>query len=96
MKEDLVEINNKLMSIIVFILSILVSVFWCIGNLINIYQFAVVGAIFELLWLPMIAMFIVLPIISLVYLVKEKFTVKSFYLYSILIIGVTFLWMNFK
>ncbi len=94
MKEGLTGENNKYIGKIVLTLSILVSVFWYLVNLIDVYQIAVVGAIFELLWLPMIAMLFILPIFSIVYLVKEKFSVKSFYLYSIIIIGVTFLGMT--
>jgi hypothetical protein len=76
----------------VFILSILASVFWYIGQTVNVYYFAVVGVIFEILWLPMIALLIVLPIFSLIYLVKEKFNLKSLYLYSFLILMFTFLY----
>jgi hypothetical protein len=76
----------------VFILSILASVFWYIGQTVNVYYFAVVGAIFEILWLPMIALLIVLPIFSFIYLVKEKFNLKSLYLYSFLILMFTFLY----
>ena len=77
---------------VVFILSILASVFWYIGQTVNVYYFAVVGAIFELLWLPIIALLIILPIFSFIYLVKEKFNLKSLYLYSFLILMSTFLY----
>jgi len=57
----------------VLFLSIFVSLFWLISRFINIYQFALVGAIFEILWLPMILMVFCLPLISFYYLLKEKF-----------------------
>ena len=79
----------------VLFLSIFVSLFWLISRFINIYQFALVGAIFEILWLPMILMVFCLPLISLNYLFKEKFNANSTYLYAILIMSFTFLIMLF-
>lgn len=76
---------------IVFALSVLTSIYWCIGQLVDVYYFAVVGAIFEIMWLPMIASIFVLPILSLVYLAKEKFSLKSLHLYSFLILLATIL-----
>ena len=79
----------------ILFLSVLVCVFWCLGRFINVYRFAFVGVIFEILWLPMLGMLFLLPIISMVFLVKEKFTVRSLHLYSILIIVATILLMVF-
>ncbi len=76
---------------IVFALSVLTSIYWCIGQLVDVYYFAVVGAIFEIMWLPMIASIFVLPTLSLVYLAKEKFSLKSLHLYSFLILLATIL-----
>jgi len=81
---------------VVFISSILVSFFWNFGQLVNVYHFAIVGAIFELLWLPMIALLIILPVVSFIYFVKEKFNLRSLYLYSFLIILVTILGMTLR
>ena len=78
---------------VVFILSILTAVFWCLGQLVDIYYFAVVGAIFEIIWLPMIALIIVLPILSLIYLAKAKFNPKSLHLYSFLVLLATILFV---
>lgn len=76
---------------IVFALSVLTSIYWCIGQLVDVYYFAVVGAIFEIMWLPMITSIFVLPILCLVYLAKEKFSLKSLHLYSFLILLATIL-----
>jgi len=78
---------------IVLGLSLLTAVFWSLGQLINVYSFAVVGAVFEILWLPMLALLVFLPVISLIYWVKERFSIKSSFLYSLLIILVTFLFL---
>jgi hypothetical protein len=86
MKESVKAFKNSKTSKIIFSLSIFASVFWCLGQVINVYSFALLGAIFEILWLPMLASLLFLPIISVVLWVKEKFNIKSLYLYSIIII----------
>lgn len=78
-------INKSKTPEIVFILSLMTSIFWSVGQLVNVYYFVVVGAIFEIVWLPMIVLLFIIPIVSLIYLVKEKFDLKSLYLYSFLI-----------
>jgi len=96
MKESLTPFKNSSTSKIVFILSIIVAGYWWLGQVINVYSFALVGAIFELLWLPTLAMLFVLPIISLILLVKEKFNVRSFYIYSLFISLTTILFIIFS
>jgi hypothetical protein len=77
--------KNSSLSKIFFVLSIIVFIFWSIGQIIDVYRFAVVGAIYEILWLLMLLMLFVLPIISLIFLIKEEFTFRSLYLYTIII-----------
>ena len=79
--------NNK--SKIVFGLSTFTAIFWCVVQFVDVYHFAVSGAIFEILWLPMIVALFILPVFSLVFLVKERFNPKSLYLYSLLILLTT-------
>jgi len=93
MKENLTPFKNSRTSKIVFILSIIVSGFWWLVQVINVYSFALVGAIFEILWLPAIAMLYALPIISLILFVKEKVYLRSLYIYSILIGAATILFI---
>lgn len=59
--------------------------YWLLGIMLDVYEYPVVGAIFELLWLPMLAALFILPIISLVFLVKTRFNLGSFYLSTIII-----------
>lgn len=96
MKENLTPFKNSRTGKIVFILSIIVSGYWWLVQVTNVYSFALVGAIFEILWLPVLAMLFVLPIISLILLVKEKVNVRSLYIYSILIGVTTILFMVFS
>ncbi len=96
MKTNLATYNNPIISILILIMSILVSGFWWLGQVINVYRFALVGAIYEILWLPVLAMLFILPIISLILWVKGKFNLGSLYLYSILIVVATILFMIFN
>lgn len=79
----------------IFILSVTVMLFWILGNTINVYNVAIVGAIFEILWLPMIALTLVLPVVSIVFWSKEKFAVRSLSLYSLLITSAMILFAVF-
>ena len=67
-------------------LSIGVSIFWILGNVFNIYKSAIVGAIFEIIWLPVIVLTGAILVISVVKWAREKFDIRSLYLYSFLII----------
>jgi len=96
MKENLTPFKNSRIGKIVFILSIIVPGYWWLGHVINVYSFAFVGAIFEILWLPVLLMLFVLPIISLILLIKEKVNFRSLYLYSLLIGIATILFMIFS
>jgi len=96
MKENLTPFKNSRIGKIVFILSIIVPGYWWMGHVINVYSFAFVGAIFEILWLPVLLMLFVLPIISLILLIKEKVNFRSLYLYSLLIGFATILFMIFS
>jgi hypothetical protein len=73
-------------SLITLLLSIFVLIFWIIGTrLLNVYKVALIGAIFELMWLPMIICLFTLPIWSLYNLIKNRVIFKSLYFYSIVI-----------
>jgi hypothetical protein len=85
MKENSTPFKNSRTSIIVFILSIISSGYWWLAKGINVYSYAIVGAIFEILWLPVLGMLFLLPILSLIFLLKEKINVRSLYIYSMLI-----------
>ena len=68
-----------------FILTIAAAMFWILSKSFNVYRWPVVGAIFEILWLPSLIILFILPIVSLVYWFKERFSLKSLNPYSILI-----------
>jgi hypothetical protein len=68
-----------------FFLSLGTSAFWAIGQVTDIYQFPVVGAIYELLWLPFLILVFGIPLASIFFWAKEKFKIRSLFLPSILI-----------
>src|SRR4026208_2243898 len=72
-------------SLLVFVLSVLIPLFWYLGQLINVYKYAWMGTLFEILWLPMLAALFILPVLSFILLVKNKFNPRSLYLYSFIV-----------
>ena len=74
---------------LILILSIAIALFWILGKFINVYSVAIMGAIFELLWLPALIGLFILPILSIIAWYKEKFDISSLYLYSTAITIIT-------
>ncbi|SDN08288.1 hypothetical protein SAMN05421813_13911 [Daejeonella rubra] len=83
------SVNNKR----VLVISIFVALYWIIGNTVDVYYYAFTGAVFELLWLPMLALIVFLPVISIVLLVKDRFNLRSMALYSVLVLSPVILLM---
>ena len=53
------------------VLSILALFYWSFGNLINGFKHVLIGVFYEILWLPMLAMFFVLPLINGYFILKK-------------------------
>ena len=85
--------KNLMTGKLLFALSICLFLYWMAGKLINIYHFAFVGAVSEMLWLPMLALLFVLPVLAFIYWAKEKFMMRSLYLFSISIFITTIMLM---
>jgi len=96
MNEHLIPFKNTSRSKLIFLLSIVVSGYWWLTKGINVYSNAIVGAIFEILWLPVLGMLFLLPILSMTLLIKERVNVRSLYIYSILINITTICFMIFS
>ncbi len=77
--------NKNTLSKIVFCLSVFVTAFWILSQLIDVYKIVLVGALFEILWLPMLALLFCLPLISIYHFIKEKYNFKSLYFFLFLI-----------
>ncbi len=61
---------------IIFMLNLINFLFWITANSINVYKYAVVGAIFEMMWLFMVAGMFVLPVLSVIFWRKKKFQIR--------------------
>jgi hypothetical protein len=72
-------------SIITFLSTVVVSLYWFLSQLINVYQIPLVGAIYELLWTGMLLALFGLPVFSFIQWAKTKFDLRSFYFYSFLL-----------
>lgn len=81
---------------IVFFLCFINAVFWLIVQWIDVYQWKITGAVYELLALFMLFLFVVLFIITVVQWVKQKAAFRSLSLLSQLVLFATFiiLWMR--
>ena len=64
---------NPRASLFVFFLSVSVFLYYLIIKFVvtDVYKIAVVGAICELLWLPMLLLLVVIPIASILMLIKN-------------------------
>lgn len=73
-------LKSKGSSKLVLLLSIAVFIFYLSVNLLieNAYGYAIVGALFELLSVPMFLLLISLPVVSLIRLIGSKGAEKSY------------------
>jgi len=67
-------------AVLMILLCGITVLYWITANTFNVYSFALVGALFEILWLPMLLMLFGLPLICFVFWVREKFKLRSVYL----------------
>lgn len=81
--------KNKLFYILLFF-DFAAVVFFTMAQNVNVYRFAVVGAIYELAWLPMLSAIFLMPVIALFFWDKDKFSAKSKFL-LLLLLSVMFL-----
>lgn len=80
---------------IIFSAAVGVCLFWIVGSSFRIYDVPFIGALFEILWLPALIVTLLIPVISIVYLLKEKFSLRSLYLYSFLIVVATVVFLQY-
>lgn len=79
-------------SLVLFLLSAAAFIFFFLGWKVlgDVYKIAVVGAIYELLWLPMMLVLIVAPVISILILFHKK-SRKMYAIASLIIIAAAIL-----
>ena len=85
--------NNKY-EFILLIVTIVSCVFWIMSRTINVYENKILGAFFELAFLPMLIIFFVLPVLLLIQVFKSKKTLQSFSLFALFIQLITILFLT--
>ncbi|MAC95579.1 MAG: hypothetical protein CMC96_08755 [Flavobacteriales bacterium] len=70
---------------ILLLVNFLTVTFWIVSQNVDVYRFAIVGAIFELFWLPIIASLLLMPFVSIFFWYKDKFKKKSKFVYLLLV-----------
>lgn len=74
--------------LLIFQLSIIL--YWILAKTTNVYKYAVTGAIYELLWLPAIAITFSIPFIAAYFWIRTKCKLDSAYL-SIILLSIAFI-----
>lgn len=82
--------KNLIFDIVILVGSFLVLAFWLLVNQINVYEYKLVGIIYEILWLPFLLLVFVFPILTTVLILLRKFA-KSKILFLALAIQVLLL-----
>ena len=76
--------SNSLFKIILLFNGIALT-FCIVSQNVNVYRYTIVGAIFEFLWLPIMAIIILIPFASFYYWFKDTFKVTSQFFYLLLL-----------
>ena len=73
---------------LLFALSLFVIAFYLIGYIVigDVYRYALVGVIYELLWLPMLLCLVVTPLFSILVFIKNKGKARLYAALAILMI----------
>ncbi|HEX2682496.1 MAG TPA: hypothetical protein VHL77_01110 [Ferruginibacter sp.] len=83
--------KNKRFGKLMFIVSICMLLIIFYASRFNVYQFTFVGALFEIIWLPLIALLFILPVAAFICWLKEKFRFRSLFLLTLLVCSVNIL-----
>ncbi|TNF48410.1 MAG: hypothetical protein EP305_05565 [Bacteroidetes bacterium] len=77
-------------------ISLLTSGYWILGNCYNVYENAIFGAVYELLWLFMLPLFLFVPIASLIPVILYPIKNNYLYLISMFLNLGTLIWLFVK
>jgi len=78
------------------LLGICVAAYWIAGNQFDIYKYAPIGVLYEILWLPMLVLLPALPGWAFYQWVKNRFSFKSVYPFIVLIFIIVLLTFIFS
>lgn len=79
----------KRQSVLVFLVTIIVSFYWFLAQVLDVYRFPALGAMYEMSSVGMLIILFGLPVFSFIHWAKDKFHPRSLYFYSLLILGIT-------
>ena len=85
MADNTLSNGNSKTGTIILLINVLFLAVWMVAYNINIYKVAFVGAIYEMIWLPLIICLFALPVVSFIYWKKDSFKIKSKFLYLIVL-----------
>jgi hypothetical protein len=94
MKAKSWDYNTK-RGVVILLATMLVALFWSTAITNNIYKHVLVGVIYEILWLPMMLMIILIPLFSILFWRKEQWSFKTTYPYCIIIHSLTVIFLFF-
>lgn len=80
---------------LVVLSTVFLALFWMVAKQSDIYHYALVGAIFEILWLPMLLALAILPGLSFYFWRLEQWRFSSLYPYCFLVNVLTILFLVF-
>ena len=67
--------NKKLL----LVLSSSMLLYWLLSKTIDVYQITIIGVLYEIIWLPMLVLFIVLPILNTYSIIKNKNSLMPYF-----------------
>ncbi|MES2487697.1 MAG: hypothetical protein V4581_17335 [Bacteroidota bacterium] len=88
METKVIKYRGRIIAALLFG-TLLAFTFWTGVRLFDAYKYAVVGAIFEIAWFPMLAIAFGVPFVSLYFWVRERFKISSVFLYLFLLSAVS-------
>lgn len=74
---------------IVLITSLFFSLYWIGVFFVDVYKWAFIGAVYEILWLPGLVVIYCLPVLILLFAVLNKFRINIKYYISLGILALT-------
>ena len=89
-KNSSILINSR-ESVVVFVFTVVVSLFWFSSQVFNVYHEPLLGALYEFLSIVMLLALFGLPVYSLTKCIRNRFNHRSLYLYSFLVSLITIL-----
>ena len=73
---DKVIMNKKLL----LALSISMLLYWLLCKTTDVYKYTILGVLYEILWFPMVAMLLVLPILNGYFIIKNQNRVIHYFI----------------